>query len=360
MKNLIVMKNLKFSTTIASLLMLASSCTSKQPEQLNEVYFTDNGIVYDETELVVSDTLRSEVIQKDRIGIWRLLVADSILCCQTIDLPHKFELYSIDGDSLAGIGLRGNGPNDFATGSLNGVIDNETGDLGVWVVDTNNAMLKRLNLSKSIDRGKSIVDSMYRIPGYTVDAFLVDGKLIYPQMVPGSFNLHIADGENGENVIYNEPLYLVDFGQSLMSAYHSFKKISPNGKYFVNPMLAINQVNILNLEDMSRLAVSIGNVKKQDEVLTDRGPAHYYYIGLTLSDDNIFALYHNISTDADMEAQEANFRQLHVFDYNGNLKGVYPFDKVIYDVSYSPVDNSLYAITADEEICRYRLPDFNK
>lgn len=90
------MKNLKFSTTIASLLMLVSSCTSKQPEQLNEVYFTDNGIVYDETELVVSDTLRSEVIQKDRIGIWRLLVADSILCCQTIDLPHKFELYSID------------------------------------------------------------------------------------------------------------------------------------------------------------------------------------------------------------------------------------------------------------------------
>lgn len=72
----------------------------------------------------------------------------------------------------------------------------------------NNAMLKRLNLSKTIASGKSTVDSAIRIPGYTIDAFRIGDKLIYPLMANGTFNLHISDGENSDSVIYDEPLYL--------------------------------------------------------------------------------------------------------------------------------------------------------
>lgn len=124
--------------------------------------------------------------------------------------------------------------------------------------------------------------------------------------------------------------------------------------------MAINLVNILNFIDMSRLAVSIGNVAKQDEVLTDHFPARYYYTGLALSDDNIFALYNDMPGKYTMEDYETHPRQLCIFGYDGKLKGVFPFDKIIYDIAFSKVDNSLYALTAEEEICRYSLPDFNK
>lgn len=341
--------------------MITYSC-AKAPETVNEIYFTENCKVYDENDIFHSDTLRAQVLASDRLGLRDLVVVDSLICCSTGYLPHMFEVYTLDGDSLSALGIKGNGPDDFSTNGLSGVVSADNDGECVWVTDINNARLKRLNLTKSIAEGKAKVDSAVAIPAFTLDAFLINGRLIEsePDLDLGSFNIKISDGDSLDNVIVREPLYPIDFGGALYSVYYSPMQVSPDGRFLAIAMSAINQVNIINLEDMSRAAVSLGNVALKDNVAVDSSPVMTYYDDIAMSDDYVFAKYYNRPAEAYDTDYDTSIRQIHVVGLDGDLKAILPLDRVVYYIAYSSIDNSLYCISADEEICRYRLPDFNK
>ncbi len=170
------------------------------------------------------------------------------------------------------------------------------------------------------------------------------------------FRLRISESADIDNVIADEPMYKIAFDDmgDCFSAYNSPLSVSPDGRYIVIAMRAINQVNIHDLKDSSKKTVSIGNVAGVENLFGEYSlPYWTYYSDIELTDNLIFALYINHIYDRPDDFIEPP-SELHVFDYSGCLKCIIPLDRYIRDISFSKYDGYIYALTFDEEILRYK------
>lgn len=353
------MRYFKYCMNIGIILiygMILYSC-SQNETKINESYFTENNRVYDRDDCVITDTLCAEILRRECMGAVRIAAVDSVICITTSGLPRLFELYNLAGDSLTAIGRRGNGPDDFANTQTNNATFSDSDGFGIWIVDVGNARLKRLNLLKSLQKNQSVVDRSIPIqPMVKFAALSADSLLVQEIMDLTNFRLNIAETADYDNVISDEPLYHVNFGDAFFMAYNSEMSLNPSGTHLVIPMLSINQVNIMNLRDKSRTAVSIGNVEPQHMVMENSLPRWFYYLRISFSENNIIALYKNSPYDHPDDYVPAPY-ELHILNLDGELMAIIPLDRVIYSISYSQKDKKLYALDAEENICVYNLSE---
>lgn len=319
-----------------------SACGRKE-EKINEVYFTDNCKIYSLTDNL-TDTLRGEQIIKEAFGAYRIVSADTILCMTTRDNNAIFALYSTHGDSLTSVGVIGQGPHDFTVGWTKGMRFDNGDDVGIWVIDVNAARLKGLNISKSLQEGKSVVDTSYIMDPMVMNAAYTDGKIIESVPVGDNYEFRIISAAD-LTVLYKEPLFKIKMNP-MFTSYYCDMGLSPDGRYVIMAMSALNAVNIIDLNDYSRLTTSVGNVPHKDEVQT----AKSYESSPALSDEYIMTLSDNGSVSSEKRPSS-----LHIFDYQGNLIANVPLDRYLYSITYVAKDNSIYAIDDKEGVFRYQL-----
>ena len=296
--------------------VLMFSCKNGN-ETINEEYFTDNCIVYSHENIIPTDTLSADIVMSERMGVNDIMIADSIICLGVKGSKYAFELYNLQGDSLISICSKGSGPNDVGNTIPNSMTFDDDSGFGFWIVDQINAKLKRVNLAKSLEENTGVIDVAQTIKPMVKFAANLGDSLIQEEMSPSNMCLTISESADCSNVISSKPLYNIDFdnGGGFM-AYNSPMAISDDCQNLVIAMGAINQINILNLKDKSRLSVSLGNVKKRDQILLEGAPRNIFYTGVCISDDNIIALNSNMSAE-NMEKEERPIADLHVIDMGG-------------------------------------------
>ena len=335
---------------------ILSSCNTQNNQKIREEYFTDNAIVYD-VPSQKADTLRGEILIPDMVGPYALVVADSLICLSNSEAEPSFMIYDIKGEHIADIGIRGQGPNDFLTKLPNKQVMKKNGETSVLIVDINAGALKQLNLTKSVKEKTAIVDSIYPFTFMEKFAGLSAGRLIEEGRCDGNFEL-VVKSTDDYTLLHKEKFYNIDTSENDPIAYWASMSISPNEQYLVMALECLNEINIMDLHDFSRQTVSIGNVKTYKE-FCDREqdtPDWRYYSSVSLTDDNIYALYANRPWV--IKEEDAYNYDLHVIGYDGSLKLIAPFDRKINSMSYSPIDNKIYALDFDDNLVQYSLPQF--
>ncbi|MBD5279236.1 MAG: hypothetical protein HDS35_01650 [Bacteroides sp.] len=337
---------------------ILSSCNTQNNQKIREEYFTDNALVYDMPSQK-ADTLRGEILIPDMVGPYALVVADSLICLSNMAQEPAFMIYNLNGQHLSDIGLYGQGPNDFLTNMSNGQIIKKNGETSLLIVDVNAGALKQLNLTKSLKENTAVVDSVYPFTFMEKFAGLSGDRLIEEGRCKGNYELLVKSTDD-YTLLHKEKFYNIDTDDNDPILYWSSMSISPNGQYLVMGLYSLNEINIMDLHDFSRLSVSIGNVKAYEE-LRDRkqsSPDWQYYTKVSLSDDYIYALYTNEPwSENDITS---NNHELHIIGYDGTLKLIAPFDRRIRSISYSPIDNKIYALDFDDNVFKYPLPQFEK
>lgn len=359
------MNHTKYSNIINAILavIMLNSCNgnnngynmSREPS----IYFADSLNVIDNANISRSEIITGDTIIDEAMGAYTLNVVDSIICLANRQSDMMFSFYNLNGDSIASLGHRGQGPSDFTNNDMNRQSVVSDGNTCIWIVDVNSAALKRLNLTKSIQCNQSCVDSIIPIRSMVTKAFLVGDTIIQEVMADGNYDLSLSsiDGKS----LYQEPLYKhkVDLSELFMF-YKGTMAVSPNGKHLVIAMSAINQINIIDLTNgEQRYAVSVGGVESPHSVLDPQNHTNIwtYYSNLSLGDNYIYALYENQPYDTgDNEMKKS---EIHLFDYEGNLVKILPLDRFLYAISYSGKNNSLYGLDDNENVLRYDLSTAN-
>lgn len=354
---MLVMKTYTKTCGAAVIIAALCSCNGNQ-ENVADEYFSDSCKIWPAENTQATDTLRAESVSAEIPGAYKLNVVDTILCVSTTISDALFEFCTLSGDSITTVGIRGNGPNDFTSNRTCGQVVNKNGEFGLWVIDVNGAKLKRLNISKSLSLNMSIVDEMVAIQPMVTDAFVCSEKLYQITCGEKNQNLKVSDtSEVNAEIFYDEKLYKIDFdSDKLFMAYNSSASIPPNGNYLALAMLSFNQINIIDLRDMTKSAVVIGEATKSDNIFSrdSLSPHWSYYTGITTSDNYIFALYENQIFDYDKD-YVLKPCALHIVNYDGTIKAIVPLDRYIKSISYSQRDNKIYALSENDEICAYNL-----
>lgn len=347
------MRHIKTLSIIAFIAIILSSCTEQT------LYFSESLNNYDYNDVERSEECTGEPIIDDAMGAYSLNVVDTIICLANRQRDKLFSLYNLSGDSIVSIGRYGQGPADFTNNRMNRqniVLDKIA---GLWIIDVNSAVLKRLNLSTCINTRNSSIDSIIAIRPMVKNAFIVGDTLVQEIMANGNFDISLST-VNGGKLLFDEPLYrhTVDTSE-LFTFYDGTMGVSPDGRYLVIAMLSINQVNILELSTGQRSAVSVGGVKGPDYVLNRENmlPVWTYYSDVSLGDKYIYALYEN--QPYSIGDNKNNNSELHIFDYAGNIVRIIPLGRFLYAISYSKKNNSIYGLDDNETIWKYNMTDIN-
>lgn len=351
MKKILCLSNLRKIGVISAMVVTLVSCKE------SPLYFADSLQVYKADAIEKIDVSGQTVID-EAIGAFSLNVVDTVICLSDRQRNEMFSLYNINGDSLATVGVLGQGPSDFTSNSQNKQYVLTPNMAGTWVVDINSTSLKLLDLTASIDTGKSVVDSIVPIRAMVSKAFLVKDTLIQEVFGEQNFNLTLSSLDGKWSV--EEPLYRHMLPASELFMFYLGKMgVSPDGKFLVNVMSSINQVNILTLNnERKRISVSVGGVEAPEKVIDAEThvPVHTFYTGVALSNDKIYALYENrpfMASDDD----EVKNSEIHVMDYTGKVVGIMLLDRMCDELAYSSRDKAIYVIDHNEAVVRYPIPE---
>ena len=344
---------------IAITAIILNSCKDN-----SEKYFSDSLKVVNPANVERTDILQGIPVVNELIGAGLFNVVDTLICFDAEQDGKLFTICTLDGDSVAVIGIRGQGPNDFISTVLNKQnFYNGKNDFGTWVVDANSSCLKQLNIGKSLSSGSCVVDSIIPIQPMVSDAFVVGDTILQVTFGEGNYDLTMTSSDG--TLLDKEPLYQIPVDKSDIFYFYSARTgVSPDNRYLVMAMSSINQLNILDLQKSNaRKSVSIGGVQNRESVMDSERPdwhtpAWTYYSNLALSDKYIFALYRNMAYNYPGDQEKKN-GELHVFDYDGNPVCIIPLDRFIYVISYSPENNSIYALGEEDKVWRYDLSSAN-
>ena len=258
----------------------------------------------------------------------------------------------LQGDSVTSLGVRGNGPNDFINMQLKGQSCIDDNDCCLWVNDVSSAMLKRINLTKSIEKSTCVVDKKVKTYPTSVNAFYFnDSSVVQEMMTAGNYELFTC--VNGKSVSH-ESLYLTDV-QNPFSYYKSTMRLDLSSSMLVAAMNSFNQINFLNLRTGERTTSCWGEpVNMTDLVDKDSGLEKWvYYIDIELTENQIYALFMDQSQEDAFE-KEKNM-EIHVFDKVGHPLKVLELDRYACAFCIDNTGSVLYALVDDSQIYRYRL-----
>ena len=266
-----------------------------------------------------------------------------------------FEIYSTNNLQYLGKFLsQGRGPGEFLSIQFTQNYFLKNGDLVLWVSD--GALQKRalLNITQSLQAGRTICDTIYRInPDY--DYFQVnDSMVLLRKYIPGNISLSVQNQHTGETTSeYNFfksyipksiPIPLLSMG----IAKH------PEKDLFASNMLFFNQINIFSPDMKTNFSLSYqppidifktAKLPDSDFIL--------YYSSLRVSSEYIYALYINKKNDLFSHAEGAT--ELHVLNWEGApVTKIQIPDNIIY-FAVDEIHHYIYGLKGNEELFRYKF-----
>lgn len=313
--------------------------------------FTDNVRCYDREDVEVVH-LHGRSLLNNMIGVTDVVLVGNYLCLATPQLEKKLQVYNLQGDSLASLCVKGNGPNDFINMQLRGQVQVNDTSCYLWVNDVSSAMLKRIDLTRSVNESTCVVDGMVKTYPMSTNAFYVNDSVVVQEvMTPTNYELFTC--VNGEPMSH-EKIYSVDV-MNPFSFYKSAMRLDVSSSLLVSAMNSFNQVNFWNLRTGERISTRLGDSVDMSTLLDkETGLENWvYYVDVELANGQVYALFLNQSQE---DAFEKGAKvEIHQFDRSGHLQRIFELDRYVTAFCMDSSASSLYALVDDSQIYNYQL-----
>lgn len=366
--------NKRFILTCILTYILLTSCN--QPNYDKKYFVGEIFLIADtiKTKNLVGKEIEIEGVYNGQINIY-----DSLLFYYPYQsTKHFYEIYNLKNDSLLGnFCLRGGGPNETVGIAFICNFYMDKGSLKTLLYAANEKKLIVWNISKSLKNQTTVNDTIIAYD-WMVDNHIaiynriyhLDDSTIFVEMQPRSTTL---DRKSASLPVYEKrtiytnqniqtyPVFIntpksdgTEFisPEQFLSTYSCTK---PDSKKIVQSVRHLQQINIIDLEtgdvkgfrikgtpDFSIFEKEITNVKKN-------------YTNIEANDKYIYALYRGTKMN---ESGNDIQSQLHVYDWDGNLRHKYNLGEVINHITLDPVNTILYGRNVEtEKIYRYDLND---
>lgn len=266
--------------------------------------------------------------------------------------------YVYDGNRFLGaFGQSGRGKDEFLNCIYCGQKYQNGDTLGMWINDMMQQEMRLVNITESLEKNKTVIMKEIRTIDLSLNSFILNDTSILAQQyfqhrAVDLVNYNPINGRRKSISMY-APMKLDPF-----TVYLNHMKIRPAGDKVVSVMCYLDQINILSLNDSGRIAATRGNASENsmDAIQYNwRGqPETYYYKGLDVTDDYIFALYLNQSYDDFPDKPQPVY--FHVLDWEGNLHKCFQVDEYLTRVSIDAENLQLYGYSLiGEKVFRYDL-----
>lgn len=348
----------KFKLSVFGIIItgaIAACSQSDKTEVPNEIYFTENITVYP-ADAFVPDTIIGSILVDEVMGATSIKSGEGLIAVLTQRDDLMVKLYNSSGDSIGAFGRRGQGPDDLFNPFITRPYISATGDTCIWINDVAMGNMKLLNVSRSFKEGTTRVDSTVTTKfGGAINAFIVNNKLIFVFMNSDAYRLNYRNLSNPADTLHSEQMYI--YPSTDYYAYQGKGDISPDGRYMAVGMYNFNQLNIIELPEMKRSAVSVGNVRKytdsyNSETYTGKFIA---YGDVTCGNNEIFAIYYGKENDNNKSEEENKGTTIHVIGYDGKVKKVLATKETLEEISFDHKNSILYGMDGDEHIYKYDI-----
>lgn len=266
--------------------------------------------------------------------------------------------YVYEGDQFLGaFGQAGRGNEEFLNCIYCGQIYRNGDTLGMWINDMMQQEMKLVDITESLKQNKTVIMKKIRSMALSLNSFILNDSSVLAQQYfqHKAVDLVRYNPKNGhrKSVSMYVPMKLDPF-----TVYLNHMKIRPAGDKIVSAMCYLDQINILSLKDSGRIAATAGKISENSidaiEYSWKEEPETYYYKGLDVTDDYIFALYLNQPYDDFPDKPQAVY--LHVLDWEGNLLKCFQVDEYLTRISLDAENMQLYGFSIiGEKVFRYNL-----
>ena len=304
-------------------------------------------------------------------------ILDSYVLVKNIYIKDRplFSLYANDkGDftHLLDFGKDGNGPNEFESGvyyTRQFVIENN--QVKFWVYEKNRKRYSQINLTKSIEEKKTVIDNVVKIRSGIkfADLFYVNDKVVgnvsnlsksQKQLLFYNFKKDTIIKSVDFNFTVENPnkkdahFTLGEFNGIYLN---SLRYQAKQGK-LVSAMLSLKELNVFNIN--GALVASLNKeplrIKKVDEFLKEE---KIYFADMQLTDNFIYTLYSG-ETETNYY-EKASPVTIKIYDWNCNLKATIPLKESINFISVDEKNKFLVGVSiTQEKVMQYDLSEFLK
>ena len=359
--------------SISILILLIAFISCKQDVD----YF--NGEVFIVEIPRTADTLKGQEIVLNDIYTGYMSVYDSIALFTSSRYSDEFiNVFSLNSKELIGQSVgKGNGPNDFTRLSHrdNFFVDNN--DLKLWLNNYDTQKLKLLNITQSIKKGSTIIDSVASFKKEPdthypfAFFFVVDNGQILARSSPNLLRkkeyeyipteYHLYQYPSQEKIrsylLYNKPLIPKDteyFNAMYSSYFHSFDNIKSDQSKVAMAMWMLPQINILDIQTGELKGFRLNeNIDFVNLEKNDIESLKFYYSNICTDNNYIYALYLNTLMVDTEKHEETN--EIHVFNWDGKFVKRIILEHSCDQIALDRKNNKLYTKDDEEKIFCYDL-----
>lgn len=283
---------------------------------------------------------------------------DNVISINQKKAKHLFQVFDNKfTKKLSEFGNFGRARNDFYNNFfLHNHYKDSNNNTIIWISDDTQGKIKAINLNKSIEKSRVVIDRELDIPTATPMATLVanDSILVSLDLVQSNINM-ITQNTKSNKILSTETFYQTNATGNTQTAFLGMWTITPDGQKIINCMSSFNQINMCDINGKNRKSVSYKDAPLGIEnVLNSNNIPKYYYYGCVICDSKyIYAIYHDVDY-LDIGKPEKN-SQLHVFDYEFNAIKLINLDKNIQTITFGDNPNSIYGICAERNVWKFNI-----
>ena len=295
--------------------------------------------------------LVGEKMNTDTIGVfYPQLFGPYIILRTTHSLPYSVRVYTIDDVTHIGNFFnRGQGPLEFLHFSI---VKREYPRL--WVLDRHNRRLSVLNVEKGFGDGSFLIENTFCLRDIThpFNAFYINDSLLWikefdmGRSLLRYFKFNPQTMErigNNDIVMYSRPVNVSLINKILSSA----DAIHPNGCRIVSITEVFNQIDIINLGDITR-NISVTTSERLTSFRhvnnTEWRNLERYYFGIPVVNENMIFVMHHSEQPNQTEVRIISWEgepiaKLHL---NRNIRGMDVDATLSYLYGVESISESLY------------------
>ena len=335
---------------LMSFLAMLFSCDGSQADK--ELFYGEIRYVNDKD--VVSKDVTARHVSLDGIYTGTIAAYDSLLLCWDTSYPgHFINLFNVDtGKEIGYFCPKGGGPNElFNTNPVYQFF--KKGDDVMALFDGNSQALAIWNLTKSVQTGKTVYDTIvhdykglglffFRLPDDAlINVVSSQHKTMHEMTTPYCERrpLYTA-GETQKFPLYK--VESVNVGSS-SSFFNSWSALKPDGTKLVQAMGYLPQLNIVDTRTGQVVAYRMKGGPDYSLLQSEVGNLTKYYLSVQADDKYIYAAYwgKELWRGASGEPMP-KFDQIHVLDWEGNLLYKLKTDQSFFIIWLDTVRNRLY------------------
>lgn len=301
-----------------------------------------------------SYSIKGEKTELNPMGVSGIYVLDSFLINNIDGADYFLSVYNLNDGSFVGNYLRkGRGVGEFISASFRNQYDSSPAGRSIYI--KSNQDFYSLDFDQLILHDTLCFNQKIAIPLLGFSCFCGVNDLLISKVYDIENQRFFMGFYDSLGKKKQEILLFEDVVNSRVNQLNSIDIIKSDKSKIVMAMVMFNQINIIDLVDYSKKAITISNKNTWvSEEELDMDEPVLYYSAITADDNYIYALYSNQKIRS-FRKEEVN-SSIHVFDWQGFPIAQLIPDQCIYSLAIDK-NNTLWGLTLNEEIFKFELPN---